>query len=386
MRIFISTGEVSGDWHGAILTEALLAQARSQGLDLEIIALGGDRMVAAGAKLLGNTLGIGSIGLAEALPYIIPTLRVQSQAKAYLKQHPPDLVILIDYVGPNTSMGWFVKQHLGVPVIYYIAPQEWVWSFNQKNTNAIAAFTDQILAIFPEEARYYRRYSDRVTWVGHPLVELMAKVPERSLAREILGITPEQKVVVLLPASRRQEIELLLPIMLETATLIQAQIPDVQFWLPLALGRYRPEIETQIAKFNLPIHLVSEQPSQVVIRAADLVLSKSGTVNLETALLGIPQVVIYRVTAVTAWLARRVLGFSIPFMSPPNLVEMRAIVPEFLQEAANPAAIAPVCLDLLADGQTRQQMLQDYAQMRLALGDDQAISRVCEQIFAILPG
>lgn len=384
MRIFISTGEVSGDWHGAVLTRALLDQARDRGLDLEILALGGDRMAAAGAKLLGNTLGIGSIGLAEAIPYIIPTLRVQSQAKAYLRQNPPDLVVLIDYVGPNTSMGWFVKRHLGVPVIYYIAPQEWVWSFNHKNTNAIAAFTDQILAIFPEEAKYYRRYSDRVTWVGHPLVGLMAQVPERSQAREILAIDPEQKMVVLLPASRRQEIKFLLPIMLETAALIYAQAPTVKFWLPLSLDRYRDEIEAQTAKFNLPIQIISEHPSQLVIRAADLVLSKSGTVNLETALLGIPQVVIYRVSAVTAWLARQVLGFSIPFMSPPNLVEMRPIVPEFLQEAANPGAIAPVCLELLADSKARHQMLHDYQQMQLALGDDQAIARVCDQIFASL--
>jgi lipid-A-disaccharide synthase len=384
MRIFISTGEVSGDWHGAILIEALLKAAKSRSIELEILALGGDRMKKAGATLLGNTLGIGSIGLTEALPFILPTLQVQRQAKQYLRQHPPDLVILIDYVGPNTSMGRFAKQNLKVPVLYYIAPQEWVWSFNQQNTNAIASFTDRILAIFPEEAKYYARYSDNVTWVGHPLVALMAKVPDRDTARKALGISLEQKVVVLLPASRSQEIKSLLPIMLETAALIHAKIPEVKFWLPLSLERYRDLITPYLEKANLPITLVSDHPSQLVIRAADLVLSKSGTVNLETALLNVPQVVIYRVSKLTAWLARKVLKFSIPFMSPPNLVEMKAIVPEFLQEEAEPSKIAPVCLELLQNVEARAKMLQGYQSMRLALGDDQAIERVCQEIMAIV--
>ncbi len=384
MRIFISTGEVSGDWHGAILIEALQTEARSRGIELEILALGGDRMEKAGATLLGNTLGIGSIGLTEALPFILPTLQIQRRAKQYLRQNPPDLVILIDYVGPNTSIGMFAKKYLKAPVIYYIAPQEWVWSINRQNTNAIASFTDRILAIFPEEAKYYGRYSNNVTWVGHPLVALMDRVPDRETARKTLGIGAEEKIIVLLPASRSQEIKFLLPIMLETAAIIHAQIPEVKFWLPLSLERYRAQIMPYLEKANLPITLVSEHPSQLVIRAADLVLSKSGTVNLETALLNVPQVVIYRLSKVTAWLARKVLRFSIPFMSPPNLVEMKAIVPEFLQEAAEPEKIAPVCLELLQNSQTRSKMLKDYQDMRLALGDDLAIERVCDQILTIL--
>lgn len=383
-RIFISTGEVSGDWHGSILIQALQNLAQQRNLELEILALGGDRMAAAGATLLGNTVGIGSIGLVEALPYILPTLLVQWQAKQRLRQSPPDLVVLIDYVTPNIGMGYFTKRQLRVPVIYYIAPQEWVWSFNDKNTQAIAGFTDRILSIFPQEAKYYAERGAQVKWVGHPLVDLMDRVPDRNSARQQLGISSDELVVVLLPASRSQELKYLLPIMLQVAQAIQAQLPQVKFWLPLSLEQYRPNVEQLLSQYGVKAEVVSH-PSQLVIRAADLVLSKSGTVNLETALLNVPQVVIYRVSAITAWIARNLLNFYIPFMSPPNLVQMKAIVPEFLQEAASPESVSQACLELLLNERSRQQMLYNYAEMRNCLGGNGAIERVATEILDALP-
>jgi lipid-A-disaccharide synthase len=205
-RIFISTGEVSGDWHGAILIEALHERAALKGIELEIVGLGGDLMAAAGAKLLGNTVGIGSIGAVEALPYILPTIQVQREAKKWLKNSPPDVAVLIDYMMPNQGMGYFAKRTLKIPVIYYIAPQEWVWSFDDKNTKAIAAFTDKLLAIFPQEAVYYEKQGTNVQWVGHPFVDLMAKVPDRAESRKQLGMQDDDLIVTLLPASRTQEL------------------------------------------------------------------------------------------------------------------------------------------------------------------------------------
>ncbi|NJL42874.1 MAG: lipid-A-disaccharide synthase [Pseudanabaena sp. RU_4_16] len=382
-RIFISTGEVSGDWHGSILIQALQDAAQKRNLELEILALGGDRMAAAGAILLGNTVGIGSIGLVEALPYILPTIFVQWQAQRRLKQSPPDLVILIDYVTPNIGMGYFTKRQLHVPVIYYIAPQEWVWSINNKNTQAIAGFTDKILSIFPQEAKYYTEQGAQVKWVGHPLVDLMDRVPDRDTARQQLGISSDELVVVLLPASRAQELKYLLPVMLQATALIRARLPQVKFWLPLSLENYRSIVENLLQEHGIEAQVVSH-PSQLVIRAADLVLSKSGTVNLETALLNVPQVVIYRVSKVTAWIARHVLKFYIPFMSPTNLVQMKAIVPEFMQEAAIPENIAQACLELLLNEQSRQQMLYNYAEMRNCLGGNGAIERVATEILDAL--
>jgi lipid-A-disaccharide synthase len=382
-RIFISTGEVSGDWHGSILIEALQEAAQKRNLELEILALGGDRMATAGATLLGNTVEIGSIGLIESLPYVLPTLLVQWKAKRLLKQTPPDLVILIDYVTPNIGIGYFTKRQLQVPVIYYIAPQEWVWSFNNKNTQAIAAFTDKILSIFPQEAKYYTEQGAHVKWVGHPLVDLMDRVPDRATARQLLGIGSDELVVVLLPASRSQELKLLLPVILQTAKIVQARLPQVRFWIPLSLEKYRLDIENQLKEYGIEAQVVSH-PSQLVIRAADLVLSKSGTVNLETALLNVPQVVLYRLSNFTAWIARHLLKFYIPFMSPANLVQMKAIVPEFMQEAAIPENISQACLELLLNEQSRQQMLYNYAEMRKCLGGNGAIERVATEILDTL--
>jgi lipid-A-disaccharide synthase (EC 2.4.1.182) len=183
-RIFISTGEVSGDWHGADLCQALFAEAQQRDISLEIWALGGDRMAQAGAKLLGNTSGIGSVGAVEALPFILPTVRLQERAKKLLRQHPPDLVVLIDYMMPNQVIGNFVKQELRVPVVYYIAPQEWVWSMNDQNTKAITKFTDKLFAIFAREAEYYRSQGAVVEWVGHPFVDSLSQVPDRSVVRQ----------------------------------------------------------------------------------------------------------------------------------------------------------------------------------------------------------
>ena len=145
MRIFISTGEVSGDLQGALLIEALKRQAVCTGVELEIVALGGDRMASAGATLLGNTISIGSVGSLEALPFVLPTLKIQRRAKQYLQQHPPDLVVLIDYAGPNLSIGSYIQRQMPqVPVVYYIAPQMWVWWSNQRDTARIVEIADKL--------------------------------------------------------------------------------------------------------------------------------------------------------------------------------------------------------------------------------------------------
>jgi len=382
-RIFISTGEVSGDWHGAILIEALRERAALKGIELEIIGLGGDRMAAAGVKLLGNTVGIGSIGVIEALPYILPTIRVQEDAKKWLKNSPPDVAVLIDYMMPNQGMGYFCKDVLQIPVVYYIAPQEWVWSFNDKNTKAIAKFTDKVLAIFPNEALYYQKQGSNVQWVGHPFIDLISKVPDRQAARQQLGIAEDELVVTLLPASRTQELRDVMPIILKAAKIIQTKLPHAKFWLPLSLDRYRPAVEKLIAKYEIKVTIISGQ-SQIAISASDLVLSKSGTVNLETALLNVPQVILYRVSAITAWIARHIIRLKLPFISPVNLVDMKAVVPEFVQNDATPEAIAAKALDLLTNPQARQTMLDGYADVRKSLGEKGAINRVADSIIDYL--
>ena len=387
-RLFISTGEVSGDLQGALLVEALQRQAQALGLELQISALGGDRMAAAGAMLLGNTSAIGSIGLLEALRYVWPSLKLQQQAKRYLQHHPPDLVVLIDYMGANLPMGAFVRQQLHVPVVYYIAPQEWVWASSLRTTRQILTLSDRLLAVFPAEARYFEAEARKlgvplqVRWVGHPLVDSLKSVPQRRRARELLGIQADQVAIALLPASRQQELKYLLPVMFKAAQQIQAQLPQVHFWIPLSLENYRQPIEQAIQQYGLRATLASDP--QVVLAASDLAIAKSGTVNLETALLDVPQVVIYRVSRLTAWVARHILKFSIPFMSPPNLVEMQPVVPELLQEQATPEKITQAALELLLNPTRRQQVLDGYQQMRRALGEPGAVDRAAAEILHLL--
>lgn len=385
VRIFISTGEVSGDLQGALLVAALQRQAVWAGLELEIVALGGYAMANAGATLLANTISIGSVGTLESLPFVLPTLKIQRYAKQYLRQHPPDLVVLIDYGSPNLTLGGYIRRQMPkVPIAYYIAPQMWVWWSNQRDTTRIVEMTDLLLAIFPEEARYFRHKGASVSWVGHPLIDRMQNAPSRETARIGLGITPEQTAIALLPASRRQELKYLLPVMFAAAKAIQAQLPQVHFWIPLSLEIYRQPIIEAIADYGLRATLLSDQ-TQAVLAAADLAITKSGTVNLEIALLNVPQVVIYRVSSVTAWIARNLLKFSIPFMSPPNLVEMKPIVPELLQEQATPENIQSAALELLLNPSRRQQTLADYQQMRSCLGEVGVCDRAAVEILQLLP-
>ena len=383
-RIFISTGEVSGDLQGALLVEALQRQATAVGLELEIMALGGDRMARAGATLLGNTIGIGSVGPWEALPFVLPTLKIQRQAKQYLQQHPPDLVVLIDYAGANLPLGNYIHRQMPqLPIVYYISPQMWVWWSNQRDIARLVDMTTQILAIFPEEARYFQAQGARVSWVGHPLVDRVQNAPSREQARAKLGIAAEELSVALIPASRRQELKYLLPAIFAAAQAIQAKLPGVNFLIPLSLEIYRQPIEQAIQDYGLRATVLSGQTLEA-IAAADLAITKSGTVNLEIALLNVPQVVLYRVSRVTEWLAKNILKFSVTFISPPNLVANKQIVPELLQEQATPENITQAALELLLNSQRRQQTLADYQQLRSCLGEVGVSDRAAQEILQMI--
>ncbi|WP_315791023.1 lipid-A-disaccharide synthase [Fischerella sp. JS2] len=384
MRIFISTGEVSGDLQGSLLVTAMRKQAIAAGLKLEIVALGGDKMTAAGAILLGNTTEIGSFGLLESLPFVLPTLQVQRRAIAYLKQNPPDLVVLIDYMGPNLGIGNYLRRYMPqVPIVYYIAPQVWVSSISLGNTERIIHVSDKLLAIFPQEARYFQNKGAKVTWVGHPLVDRIEKFPRREAARRQLGIADDAIAVALLPASRHQELKYLLPVMFQAAQAIQAKLSQVHFWIPLSLEIYRERIEKEIQRHGLQATVVSGQ-QQEVLAAADLAITKCGTVNLELALLKVPQVVVYRLNPFTYWVARNILKITFPFASPVNLMVMKAIVPEFIQEQASPENIIQAAMEFLLNQERKQQIQADYQEMQRAMGELGVCDRAAKEILRLL--
>ena len=379
MRIFISTGEVSGDLQGAMLIEALLRQAELKEIQLEIVALGGDRMAKAGATIIANTITIGSVGILEALPFILPTLQIQLLARKFIAENPPDILILIDYVNPNLSLGNYVrKNHRRIPIVYYIAPQDWAVP-QLGHTDGIIRVSDRLLAIFQAEARYFNDLGANVTWVGHPLVDRTQNAPTKDRARAALKISPEELIITLLPASRQQEIKYLLPVICQAAKVLQTKLPGVRFLIPISLGKYREEIVAAIENYELSA-IVLENRLYEAIAAADLAITKSGTVNLEIALLDVPQIVIYQVAPVTAWIARKILKLSIPFMSPANLVVNKSIVPELLQEEVTSENLVKEALELLLNPEKREQVSQDYQEMRQCLGEVGACDRAAIEI------
>ena len=368
MHIFISTGEVSGDLQGAILVKALKKQAAIANIELKITALGGDRMKQEGVTLLGDTTSIGSVGLLEALPFVIPTLKLQNITKKYLTDNIPDVLVLIDYAAPNIAIGRYVKKQLPqVPIVYYIAPQDWAVPM-LGNAAKLTQFVTKLLAVFPEEANYYHKKGIDTTWVGHPLLDRMANAPDKLTSRQLLNIAQEQTIITLLPASRHQEIKQMLPIIAEAASLIQQQIPNIHFLIPVSLTTYKEAIETTVERYQLSATILENKVLEA-ISAADLAITKSGTVNLEIALLNIPQVVLYKIHPLTAWLGRNLLKIKVPLMSPPNLIVDREIVPELQQESATADNIAQTALDLLSNRDRCQKIIAEYQKMRSLLGE-----------------
>jgi len=393
LRLLVSTGEVSGDLQGSLLVQALHAEAQRRGLALEVVALGGERMERAGAVLLANTTRMGAIGLLEAIPFVLPTLRLQRRLKRWFKGEPPDGVVLIDYMGPNVSLGLRLKRKFPhVPVTYYIAPQEWAFKFGTKGRTNLISFTNQILAIFQQEARFYRCRGANVTYVGHPLLDTIGEVPSRQAARQLLGLNQEAPVLLLMPASRRQELRYMLPHIAEAAAQLQQLDPSLQVVVPAGLPGFETPLSLQLTQAGVRAKIISAADSDrlkaALCAAADVAIAKSGTVNLELALRGVPQVVVYRVSRATAFLARHILRFSVPHISPVNLVLGERLVPELLQEDLRAKTIVAQALPLLdPSGPGRLGMLAGYDRLRLELGEPGVTQRAaCAILDQVLAG
>ena len=389
-RLLISTGEVSGDLQGGLLVQALRAEAEDRGQALEITALGGPRMQRAGARLLADTAPMGAIGLWEAIPLIVPTLRLQRRVNRWLGRTPPDGVVLIDYVGANVGLGRRVRRRLpSVPITYYIAPQEWAFRIGDGSTTRLISFTDRILAIFPEEARFYGARGAQVTWVGHPLLDTLADLPGREQARAELGLAAGERLLLLLPASRSQELRYLLPPLAAAAAELQRRCAGLRVMAPAGQAAFEPVLRELLAEAGVKAEVVAAADADrlrpVLCAAADLALNKSGTVNLELALRGVPQVVGYRVSRPTAWVAEHLLKFQVEHISPVNLVLGERLVPELLQDQLSAAAIVAEALPLLEQPEARARMLDGYHRLRKALGDPGVTRRAAAAILDSLP-
>ena len=388
-RLLISTGEVSGDLQGGLLVAALHEEAQRRELPLEIVALGGERMRRAGATLLANTTPMGSIGLWEALPLVLPTLRVQRRVSRWLKQSPPDALVLIDYMGANVRLGLKVRRRLpDVPILYYIAPQEWAFRLGEGGTTRLIGFTDRILAIFPEEARFYGARGASVTWVGHPLIDTLTDLPSRESARAELGLQAHERLLLLFPASRTQELRYLLPPLAAAAAELQRRCPGLRVMVPAGQAAFEPVLAELLAAAGVQAEVVpaaeADRLRPLLCAAADLALNKSGTVNLELALRGVPQVVAYRVSRPTAWVAQHLLRFQVDHISPVNLVLGERLLPELLQDQLTPEAVVREALPLLESDAARRRVASGYGRLRQLLGEPGVTQRAAAAILDAL--
>ena len=384
-KIFISTGEVSGDLHGSLLSKALFDEAGKKSLDLEICGLGGERMKKEGVKVLQDTTSISAIGIWEALPLILPTIRIQRRFYKLLKKYPPDCLILIDYMGPNINIGTKLKRSRNnIPIYYYIAPQEWAWRVGNNSTTNLINFSDKIFAIFKQEANFYKRRGGNVFWVGHPMIDLTKKLPSKKDSRTILKLRENQNILLLMPASRPQELKYVLPTFLKTAKKLQLRYPNLIVYIPSCRRNFDEKFRKGLEKYEIKGKVISQQDDAELIpyiySLAKLALCKSGTVNMELALYGIPQIIGYKVSRVTAFIAKRILNFKVRFISPVNLLMKKFIIPEFVQKNFIEEKIFYKACRLLDLTSEKAKIKKGYALLKKELGEEGVVDRAAKEI------
>jgi len=359
--VLILTGEPSGDRAaGALARELLRAEP-----DLRVLAVGGPRLREAGAEILEDIANLGSMGFAEVIRHFPRLLALKRRLRAIIAGERPAVVVPVDYPGFNLGMARFAKRR-GVPVVYYISPQVWAWGAGR--VPRIAEAVDRMLVVLPFEAELYRRAGVRTDFVGHPLLDDLARSPSRESARGELGIDASAPVLGLLPGSRVQEIRRIFPAMTGTATILRRDHPDLVVLASVAGSVPRPEYERCLDGAAADGVRLVEGPAARICAAADVLVVTSGTATLEAALHGTPLAVVYRTSPLTWFLARRVV--KIPRISLVNIVAGEELVAEFLQEKARPERVAEHVSALLDDAPRRRQLGERLAALHERLGSD----------------
>lgn len=378
-KIMIIAGEASGDLHGARLVQAMHRQEPG----LAFCGMGSREMTAAGVEILFDASRIAVVGLVEVLthfPDILSALRI---LKKRMREDPPDLLILIDFPDFNLMLAKRARK-LGIPVFYYISPQVWAWRTGRVKT--IGRLVDTMGVILPFEESFYRSRGVTAHYVGHPLLDSVKVTGDRDAFCRKHGLNPGHKLVGLLPGSRRKEISALLPDFLAAARRLQGKYDhEFVFLLPVAPTVSEEELwACGLADYSelLHIRLIREDRYEMMA-ACDAVVAASGTVTLELAILGIPMVVVYKVSPQTYFIGR-LLVRHLQFFSLVNLIAERLVVPELLQDEVNPARIEAEIARLLFDDKARGEMLAGLAEVGGKLGGPGASRQAAELAFKIL--
>ena len=364
----IVAGEASGDMYGATLA----AEMRALSPDTRFFGMGGDCMRKAGVETLVDANVMAVMGLVEVLGHLPVIMKGFNILKRKILTDPPKLLILIDYPDFNLRLARVAKE-AGVKVLYFISPQVWAWRSGR--VTGIGRVVDMMAVLFPFEVPFYQKAGIPVTFVGHPLLDMVRPSLGKGQASASLGLDPARRTVGLFPGSRKSVIKKLLPVILQAAELLKERMPDLQFVLPLASSLRAEDLAPYLEGAKVQVAVVSGR-NHDVMSACDAAISVSGTVIMELALVGIPMVLIYKVSPMTYQIGKRVI--NVPHIGICNIVAEKRVIKELIQHEAEPVAIADEIERFFTDPAYAAEVREGLAGIRVKLGSGGALQRVAQ--------
>lgn len=368
-KIFFLAGEQSGDLHGSLVIRHL----RRIEPDVKVTGIGGPMMQEAGMNCLHSSDELAVIGFVEVLKNIRHLFSILHDVREFFVKERPDMVVLIDYPGFNQRVADIARK-LGIYVLYYITPQVWAW--HASRVKKITRLIDEAVVVFPFEVDIWKKANARVKWFGHPLVGIAQPSSPPEQLKEDLGLK-EKNIVSLLPGSRSQEIYYILPSLLDAAEMVLKAKPDTRFLLPAANTIDDSRFLEHLKDRNLPITLLRSQTYDA-IAVSDLCLVASGTATLETAIIGTPMIIVYRVNWLTSLISKFIIQAQ--HIGLPNVIANKRIVPEFIRAEFTPEQIAKEAIEILDSPERKQKIHQELLKVRQSLGEPGASRRVAAHI------
>jgi len=376
-RIMIVTGEASGDLHGAKLINAVTDQMPGT----QFFGVGGKQMAEAGCEILIPGEDLAVMGIVEIVGHLPVIWKAFSQLKKkFLGHNRPDALVLIDFPEFNLRLARQAKK-AGIPVLYYVSPQVWAW--RRGRVKKIAAVVDSLAAIFPFEPAFYAGQDILVQYVGHPLLDEFEEAGHCQNLRPGLQIAEDSKVVGLFPGSRHNELRYMLDTLVASAQLIYDKQPQTHFLVPIANTLSRAEIQSHFP-VDLPVTFIDSGDASIydVASSCDTILTVSGTVTLQIALVGTPMAILYKASPLTYEIGKRLV--RVDHFGLPNIVAGRRVVPEFLQAMATPEALADEALHVLSDAGYAETIKAGLHTVHAKLGEPGCSTRVAEMLCELL--